>query len=52
MLDIFSPFEDLSLDDIGCTGDPWPDYPWLTDAEVEAAYLAMELGLASDDGEQ
>lgn len=49
MLDIFPPFVDLSLGSLGDMGDPWPDYPWLTDAEVEAAYLAMEQGLASDD---
>lgn len=49
MIDIFPPFEDSSLDSLGSMGDPWPDYPWLTDAEVEAAYLAMEQGLAPDD---
>lgn len=52
MIDIFSPFEDLSLDSLGDVGDPWPEYPWLTDAEVEAAYLAMEQGLAFDFAEK
>lgn len=52
MMDIFSPFEDLSLDSLGDVGDMWPEYPWLTDEEIEAAYRAMEQGLAFDDGEQ
>lgn len=52
MIDIFPSFEDFSLDNLGDVGDPWPEYPWLTDAEIEAAYLAMEQDLAFDGGEQ
>lgn len=48
MIDIFSPFEDSSLDSLGDVGDTWPEYPWLTDEEIEAAYRAMEQGLAFD----
>lgn len=46
MMDIF---EDSSLDNLGHMGDPWPEYPWLTEEEIEAEYRAMEQGLAPDD---